>query len=121
MFVTITAKQRALPFARKLKRLFTRSPLKSLRGDLQTVSYRKVQKDYRRARNARKMGERFSSITQQQASKLAQSRLSIKKLQSIYNEKISPLDFDKAVRKKGIKSSALRNKIYVHLSNEKRE
>lgn len=121
MFVIITAKRRALPFARKLKRLFTRSPLKSLRGDLQTVSYRKVRKDYRRARNAREMGERFSTITREQATKLAQSRLSIKKLQSIYEEEERPLDFDETVQKKGIKSSALRNKLYVHLSNEKRE
>ena len=119
--IVMAAKHRALLSARKLKGLFTRSPLKIFKKDLQRVSYRKVLKGYRCVRDARVMREKFPMVTRQQATKLAQCRLSTKRLQSIYDKENSPMDFDEAVRQKGIKSSALRNKLYVHLSNEKRE
>ena len=102
---------RASPNAEYLKRLLTETPLKKYLSSMQKYTYKQQREKHRTALNVKQMEQEYR-ITQTQAKRLDTCGFSKVTLKRLYKE--APQDFDRAVKRRGVRSKVVREKLHSH-------
>lgn len=113
----LLAGHRALLDAENLQKLFTQSPLQKLLESMPVISYDGQLQNYQLACDKREVQVEYD-ITPQQAKRLADLGLSTAKLEELYDSATSDYEFDGTIHAMGVNSTAVREKLLLHLGTQ---